>query len=385
MKIQGLLFRALASMIFAATALSAQERVAVLPPQGGRNVTEINKKTVRSSFLDCISEPGSGYLAHDRNSTDLAVAEPGGRTSMLYDEKTARDVGRKLGVHLVCIIDLTRDEHEFLIECKLISVDTGLARSKSEIVSGITNAEIKKASETVARKLITRGLTVATDSTPTAKPAVTDHAAASKNTAPASTATKTATLPATKPPAAKPPAAKPLLDNKYGPPFDTMWVVGFSIASPTEKVESTGNTGNTFKINNFGMGYFSIGYGASCSFEMKYFRARTEITYFSKRPATLYSYAVAAEGMYRFNTIDSGLYLFGGAAGIRGDAYLKVDLPKNVETDGFGLGFSAGLGYNFYGQFGVEASYTMANKVIDNKVIELSNLEWAQVSLRFRF
>jgi hypothetical protein len=362
-------------MIFAAATLSAQERVAVLPPQGGRNVTEINKKTVRSSFLDCISEPGSGYLAHDRNSTDLAVAEPGGRTSMLYDEKTARDVGRKLGVQLVCIIDLTRDEKEFLIECKLISVDTGLARSKSEIVSGITNAEIKKASETVARRLITRGLTIATDSAPAAKPAVADHAAASKTAAPANTTTKTTSPPATKPPAAKPPAAKPLLDNKYGPPFDTMWVVGFSIASPTGNAESTVN-----KIDDFGMGHFSIGYGASCSFEMKYFRARAEITYFSKRPATLYSYAVAAEGMYRFNTIDSGLYFFGGAAGIKGDAYFKFDLPSNFEPAGFGLGFSAGLGYNFYGQFGVEASYTMANKIIES-----SNLEWAQVSLRFRF
>jgi hypothetical protein len=147
-----------AAAILIAAAISPQEKVAVLPPQGGRNVLEINKKTVRSAFLEYISEPGSGFAALDRHSIDMMIQrEPSVQPNMLYNEKTAMDIGKKLGVPLVCIIDLTRDERDFLIECKLVRVDTGRAVSKSEIVSGLTNAEIKKASEALIRKLMTGG------------------------------------------------------------------------------------------------------------------------------------------------------------------------------------------------------------------------------------
>jgi hypothetical protein len=157
-----------ASVILAAGAISPQEKVAVLPPLGGRNVLEINKKTVRSAFLEYISEPGSGFAAIDRNNIDTMIQrEPAGQPNNLYDEKVARDIGRKLGVPLVCIIDLTRDERDFLIECKLVRVDTGRAVSKSEIVSGVTNAELKKASEAVIRKLMAGGGALTASSAPT--------------------------------------------------------------------------------------------------------------------------------------------------------------------------------------------------------------------------
>jgi len=362
MKTHGTLFRALVSFIFAAAALSAQEKVAVLPPQGGRSVSEINKKTVRSAFLDFLTEPGSGYAAHDRNATDHAVMEPGGRTVALYDEKTAKDVGKKLGVQLVCIIDLTREENEFLIECKLISVETGLARSKSEIVSGVANAEIKKASETVVRKLM------ATEGASTARPAAADHTAAHRPSDHDSDAAKTA------PALPRHPLDSDDFDDDSDLPFNAMWVVGFSMAKPV------GDAGRAF----------NVGFGGSCSFEMKYFRVRAEMTYFRaggktrdfpKRPIALYSYLLAADGVYRFGAIDGGFYVFGGAAGLGGDIDYEnwPGYEKRRET-GYGAAFSAGFGYNFSGQFGVEASYTVANKAI-----KLHNIDWTQASIRFRF
>jgi len=164
---------AFASAILAAAALSAQEKVAVLPPLAGRNVLEANKKTVRSAFLDYISEHGSGFAAFDRQTIDTMIQRgPAGQPNMLYDEKAARDIGRKLGVPLVCIIDLTRDERELLIECKLVRVDTGRAVSRSGIASGLTNAEIKRASEAAVRDLLAHGGAVLTSSAPTASAAV---------------------------------------------------------------------------------------------------------------------------------------------------------------------------------------------------------------------
>jgi len=206
MKTPRMIFRALAYTIIATASLSAQEKVAVLPPQGVKNVSEINKKTVRDAFLDYLSGPDSSFTAHDKNSIDMTIQRSAWRTSMLYDEKIARDIGRKLGVPLVCIIDLTREENECLIECKLVNVETGLAVSKSVIVSGMGNAELKKGSETAVRRLMasdaaatliathaTTGLpTHAATPTPTAKPAVADHSTGNRTAAPSSASTKTA-------------------------------------------------------------------------------------------------------------------------------------------------------------------------------------------------
>jgi len=272
-------------------------------------------------------------------------------------------------VQLVCIMDLTREENDFLIECKLIVVETGLARSKSEIVSGVTNAEIKKASDTVVRRLMAKNASAdsvflhdrAADHAAANRAATThDHAASER------AAARTAA-----------PAAKPLLDDDIHE-FDAMWVVGFTVAGPT------GDTADAF----------NIGFGASCSFELQYFRAKADMIYFranprtkdiDKRPSALYSYTLAAEGMYRFGTLDSGFYVFGGPLGIGGDIDFKnVQNYVRYRETGYGIGFSGGFGYNFKGQFGLETSYTTAN-IKPSGALKPYSLDWAQVSLTLRF
>jgi len=166
-----------------------------------------------------------------------------------------------------------------------------------------------------------------------------------------------------------------------------MWVVGFSVAGPIGR----GNTEGTSNVY-FGDA-FNIGFGASCSFELQYFRAKANMTYFRgnpemrerPRPSALYSYTLAAEGMYRFGTLDGGFYVFGGPLGIGGDIDFKnVQNYVRYRETGYGIGFSGGFGYNFKGQFGMETSYTTAN-IKPSGALKPYSLDWAQVSLTLRF
>jgi hypothetical protein len=371
--------------------------------------------------LDYISDPRSGFIAYDRNSTDLLLQEPGGRGSMLYDERTARDLGRKMGVSYVCIIDLTREENEFLIECKLINVDTGLARSKSEIVSGTANADIKRASEAMIKRLLAKdgvpfadGAAAASDAAPAAadraatdRIQAADRAATDRMQARAATdriqaADRAATdrmqaraatdrIQAADSAAAKmaPAAPAPIKDyddERGKSAYDFTWFGGVSLLVPT------GDLGKTFD---------GLGFGISASAEMNYWRIRAEATYCPRKPHQLFSYSLGIDGMYRFGGFfGRRLYVFGGVAGMGGTyvydglTHVVVDVVDDDDDDnndqakdipgfntsGFGVGFSAGVGYNFNRKIGVEASYTTANKIISPL-----SFEQAQVSVRYRF
>jgi hypothetical protein len=149
--------RTIAALVLFVAALSAQESVAVLPPLAGKNVGEMTKKVVRSAFSDCISAPGSGYTAYNRDHTDLLVKELGEQGGVLYDEKSAKELGMRMGVQYVCISELTKDEDEFLIECKLINVETGATKTESEFVTKSTNDVVRKASVAAIKRLLGMG------------------------------------------------------------------------------------------------------------------------------------------------------------------------------------------------------------------------------------
>jgi hypothetical protein len=114
------------------------------------------RKLVRGTFTDYISSPGSGYTVFDRDHTDLLVKELGEQRSVLYNEKSAKDFGKRLGVQFVCISELTREESDLYIECKLINVETGAVRTESELTNS-GNAETRKASVAVITRLLGKG------------------------------------------------------------------------------------------------------------------------------------------------------------------------------------------------------------------------------------
>jgi len=160
-------------------------------------------------------------------------------------------------------------------------------------------------------------------------------------------------------------AAVPLkADDGDKPKPNGGWVGGISIVSPT------GDIGKTID---------GSGYGISLAAEMDYFRSRAEVTYCSTELVSLFSYTVALEGMYRFDSYDTGLYVFGGLAGMFGLLDISL-LGISARDTGYGFGISAGLGYNFNKKIGIEASYTTASKVVGSL-----DFEWMQVSLKYRF
>jgi len=287
-----------------------------------------------------------------------------------------------MGVALVCIIDLTREENNFLIECKLINVDTGLAMSKSEIASDVTNAEIKKASDTAVKKLMGRGAMTIADGPAAVETAHDRHQAAAHHAAPVEAAahdrgeTKTTqTVPAH-------------LRNigKDRPRVDFGCFGGISAAS------QTGDIIKLFDEMGYGdLNFGKLGFGASLAAEWKYFRVRTEGTYFAKALHSFYSFSLAAEGVYRFGPFDESFYVFAGVAGTT--CCLKLDDVKipSMRVTGNGVGISGGFGYNFNDTYGIEASYTSAANVASYPVpktpniTQSINLELIQVSFRYRF
>jgi hypothetical protein len=407
---------AFASAILAAASLYAQEKVAVLPPHGGRNVSEINKKTVRSAFLDYFSELGAGFAAFDRQSIDTMIQkEPAVLPSALYDEKVARDLGKKLGVPLVCIIDLTRDEHDFLIECKLVRVDTGKAVSNSELASSLTNSDIKRASEAAVRKLVAKEGSVATAAL--AAPAAARAEPHGRAAAATASAPSHAAAARTEPPSR---AAAPPIDagdnvsrrvnepkKSLEPSHDSRWSYGVSlhVANPGGDLTNERIIGNKIK-----MGFGASAFGEFALNDKMALRGRVDYNIFGegKKEWTSsygsYKYTdtlnasvatVFADYIYSFGSHEKGLYAFAGLGLVNGkiEAGRKREETHGDATDkgkdsmsGSNLGYALGLGYNFTKHMGAEASYVTASNVIKpERSIMTYGFSWLQASFKYRF
>jgi len=383
---------AFASAVLAAASLSSQEKVAVLPPQAGRNVSEMNKKTVRSAFLDHISEHGSGFAAFDRHIIDTMIQrEPGRQQNTLYNEKAARDIGRKLGVPLVCIIDLTRGEHDFLIECKLVWVDTGRAVSKSGIASGLTNAEIKRASEAVIQKLMPGEPTIVTPSAPKVSAAV-------RAEPPSRAAAQPSHGHASKSPKEPKKSVKPSHGSE--------WSYGASL----HLVNPGGDlTNDRLFANKVTTGFGLSAFGEFGLNDMMALCGRVDYNIFGegKLEGSEYSGSykfthklnasvatVFGDYTYGLDSHEKGLYVFAGLGFVRGKleeewkAYRGGTLTEDGHDSesGIGLGFSLGVGYNFSNSMGVEASYVTAGNVIvlKNSLVPYG-FTWLQASFKYRF
>jgi hypothetical protein len=108
-----------------------------------------------ATFEECLSAPNSGYSLHGREATDAAIKEYGEQQSALYNDRIAVEIGGRLGVQSVCISELVKDSPELLIliNCKMIDVKTGDARSAKEIC-GPSLVAIEKACEKLMGRLM---------------------------------------------------------------------------------------------------------------------------------------------------------------------------------------------------------------------------------------
>jgi hypothetical protein len=97
----------------------------------------------------------------------------------------------------------------------------------------------------------------------------------------------------------------------------------------------------------------------------------------------------SAEGIYRAKNLDSGFYCFAGLGYTA--AWLMVDysdpdesFPLEVEAAG-GLTFSAGVGFDFIRNIGIEARYVMPVGLKFSGLPQNANYSYFQVGARFRF
>jgi hypothetical protein len=122
--LRAIAFFAILALLASAT-LFGQERVVVMPPLAGSGVSEMQRNIVMSALSDHISSPGSGFRVYDREHTDAVLKELGEQRTALYDESSAKALGKRLGAQHVCISKLTKEGGDILIECKVINVETG--------------------------------------------------------------------------------------------------------------------------------------------------------------------------------------------------------------------------------------------------------------------
>ena len=146
-------------------------------------------------------------------------------------------------------------------------------------------------------------------------------------------------------------AAVPLKADDGDKPYNKI-VLGISILNPT---------GNSRNIVD------GSGYGISLAAESAYSRLKAEYT--ELRPLTCPT--LTLEGIHRFGSHETGFNVFGGLVGMMG----FLDGEK-----AYGVGISAGCGYNFNKNIGIETFYTAANKITGS-----IGIEWIQMSLKIRF
>jgi opacity protein-like surface antigen len=93
---------------------------------------------------------------------------------------------------------------------------------------------------------------------------------------------------------------------------------------------------------------------------------------------------VFADYIFRFDSHAKGIYAFGGVGVVNGS--IKYSQGGQSETEeGGGLGFSVGLGYNFSRNLGAEASYVTASGVEFGDRNWPIDLNWIQLSFKYRF
>jgi len=128
--------------------------VAVLEPDGDSSITRMNKMTARGALQECLVNSGS-YRVVDRRRIDKAVEELGDARGDLFNKDTVKQLGKRLQADIICVSELLKEDGNFSAECSLIDVESGeVSRSATEFIESDDPADISKAMERIARKII---------------------------------------------------------------------------------------------------------------------------------------------------------------------------------------------------------------------------------------
>jgi hypothetical protein len=136
------------------SALAGQDlRIAVLQPVGGKEA-QPHFSMVRNVLSEGVAG-ADGFQAFDRSRTDQILKEHGFQSNGLVSPKEARDLGRMLGVDLICATELQLMSDGFSINSSIIDIVTGeIVGSKSGLVDGQGSRDIMEAARGMMAEML---------------------------------------------------------------------------------------------------------------------------------------------------------------------------------------------------------------------------------------
>jgi hypothetical protein len=136
------------------SALAAQDlRMAVLQPVGAKEASP-HFALVRNALSEVVAG-ANGFQAFDRARTDQILKEHSFQNNGLVSPKEARELGRMLGVDLICTTELQWMGDGLSINSSLIDIVTGeVVGAKSDLVGGESSKEIMDAARGVMAEML---------------------------------------------------------------------------------------------------------------------------------------------------------------------------------------------------------------------------------------
>jgi hypothetical protein len=136
------------------SALSAQDlRMAVLQPAGDKEA-QSHLALVRNALSEVVTST-SGFQAFDRARTDQILKEHHFQNNGLVSSKEARELGKMMGVDLICVSELQWMRDGLFINGQIIDIVTGeVVGAKGELVESVASKEIMDGARGVMAEML---------------------------------------------------------------------------------------------------------------------------------------------------------------------------------------------------------------------------------------
>ena len=118
------------------------KKIAMLEPvivEG--KVTAMQKRIIRASLATAISDLDE-YESVTRDDIDQLTKELNFQHSGLVNDETRKEIGKLAAADLICIIRLTVEDEDFLVETELIWVENGLGFSADDQLMQVTPTSV---------------------------------------------------------------------------------------------------------------------------------------------------------------------------------------------------------------------------------------------------
>jgi TolB-like protein len=161
MRLHNTFFRALAaiclvSLLPSVLAAQGRQKVAVLEPTGGRQVTPGTKSVVRGAIEEGLTQAGR-YSLLDRRRTDKVMASQGSQRGDPTDPRNIKRLGSQLGADLICTTEILKEGNGLNIQSSVIDVGSGEIRHRgSESLPTDTGRRVHEAAREMAARMMAR-------------------------------------------------------------------------------------------------------------------------------------------------------------------------------------------------------------------------------------